>query len=104
MRSDFVTGEDKTYSKIKRDLQLHMYYYVLAKKFPNTPITANLFYIRDGGIFTVSFDLNDNKKYVEDKLKEHFDEVRNCKIPKLLDSKRESWKCNMIVRCIEAPH
>ena len=91
-RKDWNTGEVKTYAKIKQDLQLAMYYYVLSEFFTDNQIIANLFYVRDGGIFTVTFDKN-SKELVEYTVKKHIEDVRSCTNPKLLSNNQSDQKC-----------
>jgi hypothetical protein len=83
-RNKFPGFQEKTYADIKKDLQLSMYCYVLQTLFPDQTIIANLFYVRDGGVFSVTFDVDDNVKNVEETVKEHIDKIRSCEQPSLL--------------------
>lgn len=83
-RTKFPGFQQKTYSDIKKDLQLSMYCYVLQTLFPDKIIIANLFFVRDGGVFSVTFDPNDNAIAVSEILEAHLKKVRECKEPDML--------------------
>lgn len=91
-RKDWITGQDKTFAKIKKDMQLAMYYYVMKSLNPNKEILCNIFYIRDGGIFTVAFD-HTNEEYVMENIKNHVLEVKAQTQPRLMDPTRQNFKC-----------
>jgi hypothetical protein len=61
-----------------------MYCYVLQTLFPDKIIIANLFFIRDGGVFSVTFDPADNAVAVNEIVKAHIEKIRNCEEPSLL--------------------
>lgn len=83
-RSKFPSFETKSYADIKKDLQLSMYCHALQTLFPDKVIIANLFFIRDGGVFSVTFDADSNAITVNEAVREHLEKVRACKIPSLL--------------------
>jgi hypothetical protein len=83
-RSKFPSFETKSYSDIKKDLQLSMYCYALQTLFPDKIIIANLFFIRDGGVFSVTFDADTNAITVNEVVHDHLQKVRACKTPSLL--------------------
>jgi ATP-dependent helicase/DNAse subunit B len=83
-RTDFVTNKLKEYSDIKNDLQLCLYSYALNNIFPDKKILCDLFFVRDGGIFTVGLDPSKNAKEVESRLSTHVEKVKNCTNPKLM--------------------
>jgi hypothetical protein len=93
-RKDWNTGDKKTYDKIKTDLQLRMYHYAMSQIYPDKYILCNLFYIRDGGMFSVCFD-DTSKEILYQDLKTHVQKVTSCEQPKLLDPTRKNFKCRL---------
>ncbi len=91
-RLDWATGERKTLKKLEEDFQLMLYYYALKKKFPDKNIIVTIFFIRDGGPFTITFDENILPK-VALKLKKHFEDVKAIKIPRMLDKEQKDFRC-----------
>jgi RecB family exonuclease len=91
-RSCFITGEKKTLAKIRKDLQLAMYTYVIRKLFPDRNVIANLLFIRDGGLFTVTFD-DTVLDFVESEVERHVKNVAQTKIPAMLDPTCRNFKC-----------
>jgi RecB family exonuclease len=83
-RVNFPSFETKTYRDIKKDLQLSMYCHALQTLFPDKMIIANLFFVRDGGVFSVTFDANENAVNVNQIVEEHLEKVRGCVTPTLL--------------------
>jgi len=95
-RVDWATGEEKTYSKLCEDSQLALYHYAATKLFPKYKhIIFTIFFIRDGGPFTIVFDI-DNHAKVEETLKNHFDDVRNTKLPKMLSPQQKDFRCTKL--------
>lgn len=87
---DFKSGvrekdfKAKTYSDIKKDLQLSIYSYAINQLYPHITNVCDLFFVRDGGIFTVSFDPKENEKSIEGTLREHIEKVKTCEDPSML--------------------
>lgn len=95
-RKNWATGEEKDYDALCKDNQLMLYYYAARKMYPEYKnIMVSIFFVRHGGPFTVLFDDSTVEK-VESLLREKFDYVRNCKIPKMLDEKQRDFRCTRI--------
>lgn len=95
-RLDWATGEVKTYDKLCNDVQLMLYYYALTKVYPQYKnILITIFFIRDGGPFTVCFEPH-QLSMVEDKLREHFEGVSACDIPEMCSKDQSDFKCTRI--------
>lgn len=95
-RLDWATGEEKTYEKISKDIQLMMYYYAISKSLPQYKnIIITIFFVRDGGPFTVSFDTTDLPT-VENKLRQHFEEVKNTELPSMCSPSQTGFKCERL--------
>lgn len=82
-RSHFPSFETKTYSDIKKDLQLSLYTHALSLMFPHKNIIASLFFIRDGGLFTIGLDVTKNAKRIEADLRQHLEKIKSIEVPKL---------------------
>lgn len=95
-RKDWSSGEIKTYSKLCEDTQLMLYYYALSKIYPQYKnIMITIFFIRDGGPFTICFD-QEHKEIFESRLKEHFFKVQNCIVPELCSPNQLDFKCTRL--------
>ena len=95
-RIDWATGQEKDYDKLSKDPQLLLYHYALSHLFPNYEQTImTIFYIRDGGPFSLCFDESDKKLFL-DMLKNRFEEIKNNQSPELLSSEHKHWKCTKL--------
>lgn len=91
-RLDWATGQEKTQEKLEKDPQLMIYYYAIQKLYPDIDhCMVTIFFINDGGPFSMTFDKSDLKK-TEDLLREKFERIKQCKRPKL----SKSWKCTKL--------
>jgi CRISPR/Cas system-associated exonuclease Cas4 (RecB family) len=88
-RLNWATGEVKTHSKLREDPQLRMYHYAVHKMYKVDQVLVTIFYINDGGPFTICFDGADLSK-TEDMLKGRFEEIQQDVRPAL----NKSWKCS----------
>lgn len=88
-RLNWATGEEKTYEHLKKDKQLRMYHYALHQVYPELEqVVVTIFYINDGGPFSICFT-NDDLKETEEMLRKEFETVKSTDIPQL----NQSWKC-----------
>lgn len=88
-RLDWATGEEKTHKKLQTDPQLRMYHYAAHKLWPEVDqIYVTIYFINDGGPFTLCFG-PDDLKATERMLQKRFKEIKECEIPQ----KKVSWKC-----------
>tara|TARA_R110000824_G_scaffold177357_4_gene356700 strand:+ start:90 stop:1067 length:978 start_codon:yes stop_codon:yes gene_type:complete len=91
-RLDWATGQEKDYKKLTTDPQLRIYHYALSKIYPDAEqFLMTIFFIRDGGPFTLCFtkeDMEDTKKMI----KKRFEEIKRVAIPRL----KKTWKCTRI--------
>lgn len=92
-RYDWAKGEEKTYDKLCTDIQLALYHYAVTKLYPNYKhVLLTIFFIRDGGPYTVTFDSN-NLDDVENKLRTHFEYIKNNKLPKMISPQQKDFRC-----------
>ena len=77
-----------------------LYYYALKNLYPDYSFYVSIYYINDGGIFDLVFDEQDYLK-AEEILKQKFEEIRDCKIPKQLSKEQSHWKCQKLCRFSE---
>jgi hypothetical protein len=87
-RTDWATGEEKDWKKLREDPQLRIYHYALAKKYPGKCILMTIVFIRAGGAFSLPFGVDDLDA-TETMLKKRFEEIRHCQRPRL----NISWQC-----------
>jgi len=95
-RIDWATGEEKDYEKFSKDPQLLLYNYAISKLVPEySQSIMSIFYIRDGGPFSLCFDESDRKKFLK-MLQKRFEEIRNNESPKMLSQEQTHWKCQKL--------
>jgi ATP-dependent exoDNAse (exonuclease V) beta subunit len=95
-RLDWVTGEEKTYEKLMVDPQLLLYNYAISKTFPEYDQSImTIFYVKDGGPFSMCFDKNDEEKFLG-MLKQTFESIKANNSPRPLSHKRNHWKCTKL--------
>jgi len=91
-RLDWATGKEKTQEKLENDPQLRIYHYAIKHLFPKIQhIIFSIYFINDGGPFSICFDDSDLSK-TEEMLREKFEVIKNTKKPKL----HKSWMCNKL--------
>ena len=91
-RLDWATGEEKTFGKLQKDPQLRMYHYAASVLYPEIDhIIVSIYYINDGGIFSMNYDKKDLPE-TENMIRRKFEQIKNCKKPKL----SKSWKCTKL--------
>lgn len=91
-RLDWATGQEKTQEKLEKDPQLMIYYYAVQKLYPEIDnCIVTIFFINDGGPFSMSFDKSDLQK-TEDLLRQKFHHIKQTKRPKL----SKTWKCTKL--------
>jgi len=88
-RLNWATGEEKDYAALNKDPQLMLYYYAAQHLYPDIEnIQIVIYFINDGGPFTICFSRSDIPK-IENMLKEKFEDIKNSEMPAL----NKSWKC-----------
>ncbi len=95
-RLDWATGEEKTYEKLCNDPQLLLYNYAISKLFPEYKQSImSIFFIKDGGPFSMCFDENDQKNFLQ-MLKNRFQDIQKNNAPRPISENRENWKCTKL--------
>ena len=88
-RLNWATGEEYTWEALNKNPQLMMYYYAAQHLYPDIPnIQLVIYYINDGGPYTICFSKNDIPR-IEKMLQDKFEDIKNTQIPAL----KKSWKC-----------
>lgn len=91
-RLDWATGQEKTLEKLQNDPQLRIYHYAISHLYPHIDhIIFSIYFINDGGPFTICFDKSDLKE-TEQMLRTKFDIIKNNKRPKL----NKTWMCTKL--------
>jgi hypothetical protein len=92
-RKDILTGKEKGYEELQKDPQLRIYHYAVCKLFPKIKqFVVTIFFINDGGPFTLYFDKTDLAR-TEKMLEERFDKIKNTVRPQLI---YPNWKCKYL--------
>lgn len=95
-RYDWGKGKEKTYEDLMEDPQLQLYYYALRKALPQyNTIILTIIFARNGGGFSLPFDDSILEK-VENNLKKTFEDIRDCKKPKLRDPSHKEFQCKTL--------
>jgi ATP-dependent helicase/DNAse subunit B len=95
-RLDWATGEEKTYEKLCSDPQLLLYNYAISKLFPDyEQAIMSIFFIKDGGPFSICFDKSDHARFL-DMLKQRFSDIQKNNKPKPISVDRNNWKCTKL--------
>ena len=95
-RLNWATGEKKTYEKLLDDPQLLLYNYAISKLYPNyKQAIVTIFFIKDGGPFSLCFDKSDQDKFLE-MLKKRFKQIQRNDYPSLCSRNRTSFKCTKL--------
>tara|TARA_R110002020_G_scaffold55309_2_gene153591 strand:+ start:13762 stop:14763 length:1002 start_codon:yes stop_codon:yes gene_type:complete len=91
-RLDWATGEEKTQEKLFKDPQLRMYHYAAKKLYPHVDsFLVTIYFINDGGPFTVHFQDKDLPKTIE-MIQKKFEFIKATEKPLL----KRSWKCSKL--------
>jgi len=91
-RLNWATGEEKSYEKLQQDPQLRLYHYAASKVFPDVDqIMITIFFINDGGPFSIIYSKDDLPK-TEEMIRKKFELIRNVQVPRL----NRSWKCTKL--------
>jgi ATP-dependent helicase/DNAse subunit B len=91
-RTNFFTGELKTHAVLASDPQLLMYFYAAHHLYPSIDnFLVTIYFINDGGPFTLCFNKNDLGK-AETLVKEVFEDIKKTKTPTLT----KSWRCSKL--------
>lgn len=81
---NFATGQRKDYDYFTKDPQLLLYYYAIKRLYPEFKnVLMTIYYVRDGGPFTMCYDEED-EEYFKEKLRERFKEVLADNNPKCI--------------------
>lgn len=91
-RLDWATGQEKTQAKLEKDPQLRIYHYAIQKLYPNIKhVIVTIFFINDGGPFSVCFGENDLQE-TEQMLRDKFEYIKKTQKPRL----NKSWMCSRL--------
>lgn len=91
-RLDWATGQEKTPEKLQHDPQLMIYHYAISNIYPQYDyVIVTIYFINDGGPFSILFDKNDLAK-TEHMLQTKFETIKKTRKPRL----HKSWMCNKL--------
>ena len=95
-RLNWATGEEKTYEKLLEDPQLLLYNYAISKLFPEyKQAIMSIYYIRDGGPFSMCFDRSDQTKFLA-MLEKRFKQIKRNNFPQPISRNRTNFKCTKL--------
>ena len=70
--------------------------------YQNAEFSVSIFYINDGGVFSLCFDEDDYQK-AENILQQKFQQIKRSERPKLLSNENSHWKCRKLCK-FSQPH
>jgi len=92
-RKDFATGKEKDYDYLLEDFQLNFYHYAMSKKFPEIEdIFCSIYFVNNGGLFTVPFG-REKLPSTEERIRKKFEDIKACSNPKTLSKGNEHFIC-----------
>jgi len=95
-RKDWATGETKDQDKLEKDFQLLLYHYAAGKLFPEYKYRLmSIFFLRDGGPFTLCFE-EEAKKLVFEKMRKRMNEILANRNPKPINPWRSDFRCQKL--------
>lgn len=89
--------KEKDFDYLCTDKQLMFYYYVASQLFPDDEIFITIFFIRNGGPFTIPFD-RERIPEIEQWLMEKFIEMTNEKEPKMISESQTDFRCTRLCK------
>jgi len=93
--TDFHTGKDKTFSTMKQDIQLCLYYWAIRQLFPNMQPITNIWYVNYNVVLTDAFE-DEIYKFTMDYVKKTLDQIKDMDSPTFLYNGGPLWKCNYL--------
>ena len=95
-RLNWATGEEKTYEKLIEDPQLLLYNYAISKLFPEyEQAIMSIYFIRDGGPFSMCFDADDQAKFLN-MLEKRYKQIKRNDFPQPVSYTRKNFKCTKL--------
>lgn len=93
-RLNWATGAEKTHEKLQDDPQLRLYHYAANLLYPEAKqIMVTIYFVNDGGPFTMVYD-HDDLPQTEEMLRKKFEEIRDNNKPKLIDQAKRYLECD----------
>lgn len=89
--------KEKDFDYLLNDKQLMFYYYVASQLFPDDDIYITIFFIRDGGPFTIPFDRTRIPE-IEQWLMEQFQEISSDELPKMVSESQTDFRCTRLCK------
>lgn len=91
-RWNWAKGTEKTQASLQDDPQLRLYHYAASKLYPDVDqIIVTIFFIRDGGPYTMLYTKDDLPK-TEEMIRTRFEEIKKTKKPQL----NKTWMCSKL--------
>lgn len=86
----------KDFNRLCKDTQLMLYYYAVREMYPEYKhIILSIFFIRDGGPFSICFDEETIDK-IKSKIKATASVIQDCQLPKMVSSAQTDFRCTRL--------
>lgn len=93
-RWDWIKSKPKEIKDLEKDPQLLIYYYALRKLYPNRDISMTIFFMNDGGPFSLQYD-NDSLKLAKKLIQKRFLDIKYNNNPSWIFGNERCYKfCN----------
>ncbi len=92
---DWAKDKPKTYSSLKIDPQLMIYFFALSKCYPEAEqILVNIIFMNTAGAFTLPYEKKD-LAYAKEIIRNKFEKIKNTNKP----IRNKNWKCDKGIVC-----
>jgi hypothetical protein len=97
-RLNWATGKQKDLESLRNDHQLRMYHYAIYRMYNIKNLMFTIYYINDGGPYTVPFYESDIPTTIQ-MIKSKFMDIYTDKDPKrIINDRNLNWKCKRLCR------
>ncbi len=88
---NWATGQRYTWASLHHNFQLRLYHYVASVLYPDKDIQITIYYIRDGGPFTIPLGKDDIPETLR-MIRNKFEMIRDTEVPQM----KKSWMCKKL--------
>lgn len=103
-RRCWIKDKTKEYEDMQSDFQLRLYHYALCKLYPNDEILMTIYYIQDGGPYSLCYQRSDLPETLQ-MIRHEFEKIRLDNLPRrILDRDPNNWKCQRLCHFYDDAH
>ncbi len=103
-RRDWAKDKVKEYDDMYSDFQLRLYHYALCHLYPKDEILMTIFFVQDGGPFSLCMQRSDLPETL-DMIRKEFEKIKDDQFPsRILDRDPNNWKCSRLCSFYKDEH